>query len=122
MGDLSEHFSYWEFMDSLTGDVCVQPKLVEALEVLRGIVGKPLNIVSGYRTKATNAAVGGATNSQHCRGRAVDLPPYYASVAEAAAAGFTGIGYVVDGDDWWAIHVDVREQEHIDSWEYKTGP
>lgn len=119
MGDLSENFSEWEFMDSQTGDLCVSPELIEKLEVLRGIVGRPLEIISGYRTKATNAAVGGASQSQHLRGRAADIPQNYATVAEAAAAGFRGIGYVVDGDDWWATHVDVRPGTDVESWEYK---
>lgn len=105
MGDLSPHFSKWEFRDRRTGEVKVDPRLVAHLEVLRCWAGsKPLRIVSGYRSPATNAAVGGAKNSEHLYGRAVDIPRGYATVQQARDAGFTGIGRV----GTWATHVDVR--------------
>jgi len=36
---------------------------------------KPLNVLSGYRTKKTNRKVRGAKHSQHMAGKAVDLSP-----------------------------------------------
>lgn len=48
--------------------------LVEAiLDPLREWYGKPIYINSGYRCKALNKAVGGARNSQHTKGQAVDF-------------------------------------------------
>lgn len=80
-------------------------KLARHLERLRAIKGgQPLPIVSGYRSPAHNARVGGARLSQHLVGRAADIPPGYATVAQAMEAGFTGIG----NQGKWAIHVDVR--------------
>ena len=35
--------------------------------------GGPLYVNSCYRSNETNIAVGGAPNSQHCRGQAIDL-------------------------------------------------
>jgi hypothetical protein len=34
-----------------------------------------IRVNSGYRTPAYNKQIGGATNSQHCRGEAVDIFP-----------------------------------------------
>ena len=104
MGDLSEHFSRWEFADHRTGKVLVDERLVVVLERLRAICGRPLRIVSGYRSPATNRAAGGAVKSQHLDGRAADIPAGYATVQQAKDAGFTGVGYCAG----WAVHVDVR--------------
>lgn len=40
---------------------------------LRKLIGCPVRITSGYRCAALNKAVGGATNSQHSNGQAVDI-------------------------------------------------
>lgn len=104
MGDLSPHFSTAEFRDRRTGEVKVDPELVQRLEKLRALVGRPLRIVSGYRSPSTNKAVGGARYSQHLYGRAVDIPYGYATVPQAELAGFRGIGR----RDRFAVHVDVR--------------
>jgi len=44
------------------------------LDPLREKVGA-IRITSGYRTPAYNKQIGGATNSQHCKGEAVDIFP-----------------------------------------------
>jgi len=43
------------------------------LEPLRDIVKKPIQILSGYRCPEVNKGIGGATNSQHVEGKAVDI-------------------------------------------------
>jgi hypothetical protein len=43
------------------------------LQPLRDKYGKPINITSGYRSPKLNSAIGGAKNSQHCLGQAVDF-------------------------------------------------
>lgn len=105
MGDLTEHFSAHEFVDRRTGDRPVPPlALVELLERIRLIQGRPLVVVSGYRCLKSNAAVGGAPESQHTYGRAADIPAGHCTVEEALQLGATGVG----GSDGWAVHVDVR--------------
>src|SRR5688572_11702254 len=42
--------------------------LCEALEVIRGELGSSIRIVSGYRSPAYNAKIGGARKSQHMEG------------------------------------------------------
>lgn len=107
MGDLSPHFSRHEF-DSPDGvRAAPDPRLLACLERLRRLCGnKPLRIVSGFRTPAYNRKVGGARRSQHLYNRAADIPVGYATLAQAEAAGFTGIG--TKGK--WVRHVDVRAQ------------
>lgn len=65
---------------------------------------KPLVIISGYRTPAHNAAVGGAKASRHMTGDAVDIRPGVIRPAQARELGWRGIG-VRDG---WAVHLDLR--------------
>jgi len=43
------------------------------LEKVRAHYGKPVHINSGYRSPALNQAIGGATNSQHMKGEAIDF-------------------------------------------------
>ena len=43
------------------------------LNPARQKLGSPIYITSGYRSAALNAAVGGAANSQHVKGEAVDI-------------------------------------------------
>lgn len=108
MGDLSAHFSRSEFAckgTSHSAHAAVSPHLVQHLERLRALKGgRPLRIVSGVRCAKHNAAVGGASRSQHLYGTGADIPEGYATVADAARAGFTGIG----SKGVWAVHVDVR--------------
>jgi len=108
VGDISAHFSRSEFRDHSTGELKgPSADLVDCLERLRTIVGKPLIIVSGYRTPAHNRAVGGARRSYHLQGRAADLHPGVVTQSQAVDAGFGGIG-VCRG---WVIHVDDRRRD-----------
>lgn len=105
MGDLSAHFSRAEFDCHDGSRANPHPQLIAKLERLRSIIGdKPIRIVSGYRSPSWNRHVGGAPHSQHLLNRAADLQRGVATVAEAKAAGFKGIGY----NGIWAVHVDVR--------------
>lgn len=105
MGDLSLHFSRREFDCHDGSRAEPSPALISALERLRAICGgRPLIIVSGYRSPAWNRHVGGALKSQHLYNRAADLRPGAATVDQAIEAGFTGIGWKGS----WAVHVDTR--------------
>jgi zinc D-Ala-D-Ala carboxypeptidase len=42
-------------------------------EPLRAYINKPIHISSGYRSKELNAKIGGAKNSQHTVGQAIDI-------------------------------------------------
>lgn len=43
------------------------------LDPLRSLLSLPLVVNSGFRSPAVNAAVGGVSNSQHCKGEAADI-------------------------------------------------
>lgn len=55
------------------GQVRVASGLVLLLDVVRGILGYPLTVTSGFRCPARNAKVGGAENSRHMIGCAADI-------------------------------------------------
>lgn len=112
MGDLSAHFSRAEFVCHGFGkkghvdhQLEISPRLLELVEVLRAIDGRPLKIVSGHRCRWWNRKVGGARGSMHLDGRAADLAPGRFTPAVALAAGARGVGVDRDG---WVVHVDVR--------------
>ncbi|MEL7353008.1 MAG: phage tail tip lysozyme [Cyanobacteria bacterium J06560_5] len=48
-------------------------RLAQNLEVLRSHLGRPINVVSGYRSPAHNKKVGGVKNSQHMLAKAADI-------------------------------------------------
>lgn len=106
MGDLSAHFSRYEFAEHDNGAQHeIDRRLLDVLERLRAITGQPLSIVSGYRSPAYNRRVGGAPQSQHIYGRAADVKPGRFTVRQALDAGATGVGYDRGG---WVVHIDVR--------------
>ena len=87
----------------------VDKKLVNSLQLIRNHFGKPVIINSGYRCAKHNSAVGGASNSQHTKGKAADIvikgvaPSDVA--AYAASIGIMGIGVYKT-----FTHVDTRDQ------------
>lgn len=90
MGDLTAHFSRWEFESR---DGAPMPPVALAnikktavmLESLRAEISEvmnrdcPLKVLSGYRSPAHNAAVGGVKTSYHLTGMAADVVCRYAS-------------------------------------------
>lgn len=83
---LSKHFTLAELTRSQTAkrrDIdntpsdaeikCLKDLCENILEPIRIHFGKPIIISSGFRSKALNKAIGGASTSQHVRGQAVDF-------------------------------------------------
>lgn len=94
---LSAHFSLEEMIRSDTAarlalanypDAPTIAKLknvcINILEPVRAHYGRPVQINSGYRAPAVNAAVGSKPTSQHARGEAVDFEVPGISNAEVA--------------------------------------
>ena len=48
-------------------------RLAGVLEQVRSLVGRPVVVTSGYRSKAVNKAIGGSTTSAHMTGLAADI-------------------------------------------------
>jgi uncharacterized protein YcbK (DUF882 family) len=55
-----------ELMDNLKD-------LVENLQIIRDAIGKPIRIISGYRSPKYNRRIGGARKSQHMKAKAADM-------------------------------------------------
>jgi len=108
-GYLSRHVLADQMRSKGNGEVKAHPALLPRLDALGDRMGAPLPIVSGYRDPAHNAAVGGASTSQHMYACAVDLDyDYGLTIAVARDLGFSGIGYVAGTDR--VVHVDVRAE------------
>lgn len=87
--------------------------LAENLQVLRDEINLPITINSGYRSPAHNAAIGGATASQHVVGTAADFvvkgikPKAVAAIIERLIAeGKMRQGGLKAYVSW--VHYDVR--------------
>lgn len=48
-------------------------EVADNLQVLRNYIMKPITINSAYRSKEHNKNIGGVKNSQHLKGKAVDI-------------------------------------------------
>ncbi|EEW24060.1 YcbK family protein [Rhodobacter ferrooxidans] len=79
-----------------TGALMINTEALDKLQTLRNRLGKPLIVLSAYRSPAHNKAVGGAPASKHMLGTAFDIsmanhdPAQFA--AAARAVGFLGFG------------------------------
>lgn len=114
MGDLSAHFDSSEFRSSDGVDApSLECRLIAILEVIRFHAGKPVRIVSGYRTLRVNDSVGGALNSRHLTAEAADIEPGLVRLEEARRAGAGGVGINKDG---WVVHVDIGPER---TWRYR---
>lgn len=47
--------------------------VTNVLQPVRDLLGSPICVNSGFRSRLLNKSMGGAVNSQHCKGEAADL-------------------------------------------------
>ena len=86
---LTEHFDSSEFRCKCgcgQGDWLMAPELIQALEELRELIGKPIIVNSAYRCPRHNAQVGGVDNSYHTQGMAADIAVSGMTAIRATAA------------------------------------
>ena len=106
----SKYFKLDEFRCKCgCGQVEVKEKLIERLNIAREKAGIPFKITSGYRCKSHNKSVGGAVDSQHLKGIAVDIScsnsvDRYKIITGLLQAGFSGIGIAKH-----FVHGDIRD-------------
>ena len=121
---LSEHFELGDMCFSQTAvrkgiDNTVTPEALFALETLCKKVLEPLvtkgmsfSINSGFRCVELNKAIGGAANSQHCKGEAADLRPKGISVEqfyqEIIKSGVPFDQIIQEFDSW--VHVSYKAE------------
>lgn len=87
--------------------------LATNLQKIRDRVGKPIVIVSGYRSKERNTAVGGAVRSQHLVAKAADITipgmsnaDLYTLICDMIKEGAITKGAVILYEGW--VHYDIR--------------
>lgn len=101
------------------------------LDPLRKKYGKPIHINSGYRSTLVNAAVGGASNSDHTKGMAVDIEGFDKSEAEnkklynLIVSMKLPFKQLINEFDWKWVHVaydkDNVKREKLYSYTDKSG-
>ena len=114
MGDLSAHFSKAELACHCCGQLKIETSLIEALEQLRALAGKPILVHDGYRCPKHNQQVGGVSDSEHTRGMAADisvpdlsLQAMYELALQVPTFFNGGIGVY----DSCFLHLDVRSHQ-----------
>jgi hypothetical protein len=90
-------FSPAEIASRGDGAIKINTQAMDKLQSLRNRLGKPLIVLSAYRSPAHNKAVGGAPRSKHMDGTAFDIAMSnhdpIAFETAARAVGFLGFGY-----------------------------
>lgn len=112
MEKIGSHFTRSEFACNCgCGFDTVDVELMPILEYVRHHFDKPVTINSGCRCPAYNEKIGGSKNSQHTRGRAVDIrvlghtPAEVAEVVEQILDGWGGLGIYPNKN---FVHIDTR--------------
>ena len=125
---ITQHFSTGEFASH---DGVAYPAewiptrlvpLCSVLEIGRHACGDlPIAILSGYRSPAHNAAVGGAQHSQHMEGRAADITvkglkpvevhTIFLQLHNQKTITLGGLGLY---DNW--VHIDIRPGDQLARW------
>jgi zinc D-Ala-D-Ala carboxypeptidase len=121
--NLSEHFTQAELTISETAArrginntpdakiLANLKRLAGVLEQVRSMVGKPVNVTSGYRSPAVNKAIGGAVNSAHMYGLAADInvngwtPKQLAVLIRDSNLQFDQV--ILEYDNW--VHIGLSE-------------
>jgi hypothetical protein len=96
--------------------------LAKKLQEIQSAFGGNLKVISGYRDEQRNQEAGGAGNSAHLRGNAVDVrfeggvPETLKLIEDASKAGIGGIGVYGPG----SVHLDVESKR---AWgrDYRRG-
>lgn len=110
---ISRNFSAHEFACHCGGKLkgCAKTKILRitllSLEWLRADLGGPITVIDGYRCLSHNASVGGAKDSQHLYGSAVDADFRIDKDDLVDDRLFSGIGYKAASGR--VTHVDRRD-------------
>ncbi|MEM7667403.1 MAG: D-Ala-D-Ala carboxypeptidase family metallohydrolase [Pseudomonadota bacterium] len=118
------YFKPHEFASKGNGEVQVDHRMVAALDNVRHEFGQPIRITSGYRDPEHNRRVGGARNSQHMHGTAVDIDLTGMDDAQRSRLvsllsqnGFRGFGTYDDSPNM--LHADTRK--NFAQWDHGDG-
>jgi len=106
MAKLSTNFNKSEFSCGCgCGYDDISPKLVDKLQNLRDLVGKPIVVTSGCRCHDYNKHIGGVSNSPHLLGLAADIQ----------VSGMTPVTLAILADRIQYIRIGIYDKHlHID--------
>lgn len=123
MTQLTDHFSLEEMCRSSTAErlgikndpnpmiVSNLGRTARGLEEVRSLLGHPIYIDSGYRCPYLNRVVGGAANSQHMVGMAVDFtcPGFGGAIDIARTIAASGIVFdqLIQEGSW--VHISFSD-------------
>ena len=117
------YFTEEELACKGTDECDMHPEFMEKLIAVREDYNQPMIITSGYRHLAYNVTIGGAKNSPHLYGRAVDVRVAGGDalrlIGAALRHGMRGIGVKQRGDhNGRFIHLDDMPQsdDHPRPW------
>lgn len=126
---LTAHFDLAEFTVSQTAsrmglsntpdeDTIERLKITaEGMEEVRALLGKPITISSGYRSKAVNKAVGSSDTSAHIKGWAVDfICPAFGSplaICRVLAKSKIDFDQLIEEGSWVHISFDPRMRREV---------
>ena len=122
------YFTEEELACKGTDECDMHPEFMDKLIAVREDYNHPMIITSGYRHLAYNDTIGGAKNSPHLYGRAVDIKVAGGDalrlIGAALRHGMTGVGVKQRGDhDRRFIHLDDMPQSDTHPrpwiWSYK---
>ena len=123
-----EYFTEEELKCKGTDECLMDKDFMSRLVALRKEFNEPMVISSGYRHASYNQVIGGAKNSPHLYGKAVDVlvsgRTAYRLMKMAMQHGFTGIGISQRGPhDGRFLHIDTMESSEVHPrpwvWSYK---
>ena len=122
------YFSVDELKCKGTDECEMDEGFMKKLEALRHEFNEPMIVSSGYRHESYNQVIGGAKNSPHLYGKAVDVvisgKSAYRLMKLAIEHGFTGIGVSQRGPhEKRFLHIDTMENSDTHPrpwiWSYK---
>ena len=122
------YFTEEELACKGTDECDMHPEFMDKLIAVREDYNEPMIITSGYRHLAYNDTIGGAKNSPHLYGRAVDVKVAGGDalrlIGVALRHGMTGVGVKQRGDhNRRFIHLDDMPQSDTHPrpwmWSYK---
>ena len=108
-----KYFEYEEFdsPDVQGSGQLMDPKLLEMIDEVREIYGKPIRINSGYRTEAHNRKVGGVDSSSHIKGLAIDVSCTKSDDRFKMLTALIEVGFNRIGVASTFIHVDIDKDK-----------
>lgn len=113
-GKLSNHLDHKaEFRCRCKYEDCtftlVNPRLLSVFEEFRSNWGSAIGVTSGFRCQRHNSDVGGALNSWHKKGCALDLFPHEGELMDFYKSAMEYFSYVLLYEDKGFIHVQVED-------------